>query len=304
MAETTQHSSFAHDLQDFLTDRRSRNLSVKTIRWYKDSLAIFEVYALNHKVAQTTDVSPNLLRQFLIHLADKGHNPGGVRNIFITVRAFINWHLEEYKPNGWEPLKNVRLPKQTIEPLTPLSVADFKKLIATCNARTLTGDRDRALLLVLFDSGVRKQELINLKVSDVEMNTGQILIRVGKGRKARVTFIGQKTQRALRQYLRHRNDLKNDDPLWIERKGKKLTPSGLREIIRRRAKKAGIPAPGLHDFRRAFALNALRSGMDVVTLQRLLGHSSLAIINRYLAQTGEDLREQHQKTSPVDNLLD
>ncbi|GAB4405088.1 MAG: hypothetical protein Kow00123_17150 [Anaerolineales bacterium] len=92
-------------------------------------------------------------------------------------------------------------------------------------------------------------------------------------------------------------------PLWITRTGDRLTYWGLRQILRRRAERAGVPAPSPHDFRRAFALAALRNGVDLISLQRLLGHADLTVIRRYLAQTDGDLQAAHAKASPVDRML-
>ena len=90
--------------------------------------------------------------------------------------------------------------------------------------------------------------------------------------------------------------------MWLTRDGGQLTKGGIRELVRRRAKQVGIKAPGLHEFRWAFALNFLRNGGDIITLQRLLGHSSLVIINRYLALVDDDLKAAIEKHGVVDNL--
>ena len=93
------------------------------------------------------------------------------------------------------------------------------------------------------------------------------------------------------------------DPLWVSVQGNRLTYWGLRQVIRRRAEKAGVPAPSLHSFRRAFALLCLRNGADVYSLQKLMGHSDLSVLRRYLKQTEDDLRATHEKHGPVDNWL-
>ena len=105
------------------------------------------------------------------------------------------------------------------------------------------------------------------------------------------------------RYMRHRQDVGPSTPLWVTVRGTRLTYSGLRQIVRRRATKAGVPVPSLHSFRRAFALYALRNGADIYSLQRLMGHSDLTVLRRYLKQTEADLQEAHRKAGPVDNLL-
>lgn len=98
-----------------------------------------------------------------------------------------------------------------------------------------------------------------------------------------------------------RGELAADAPLWATANGQRLTYWGLRQVIRRRAKAAGVPVPGLHSFRRAFAILSLRGGVDLVSLQRLMGHSDLSVIKRYLAQTEGDLKAAHAKGGPVDH---
>lgn len=186
-------------------------------------------------------------------------------------------------------------------------------MIAQCTPRTFTGERDKALLYTLLDTGIRKSEATNLVLPDVNLENGSILVREGKGGKNRTVFIGAKARRALATYLRYRDTplinfmrrkhgMTATDALWLTDEGTPITKDGLRQIIARRARQAGVHEPGLHEFRRAFAVNSLRNGMDVITLQRLLGHSTLAVINRYLKLVSDDLKRSHERFGVVDRL--
>lgn len=106
--------------------------------------------------------------------------------------------------------------------------------------------------------------------------------------------------RELMRYLRGRPQ---SGPLFCTDAGRRLTYWGLRQIIRRRAEAAGVKSPSLHSFRRAFALLSLRAGIDIYSLQRLMGHADLTVLRRYLAQTEQDLKSAHEKASPVDRLI-
>ena len=132
------------------------------------------------------------------------------------------------------------------------------------------------------------------------MATGAVLIRQGKGRKPRMVFLGRKSIRAFRAYLHSRHD--SNPAMWVSIHGDRMTYAALRCLLRRRAqlgKLTSIPTP--HDFRRAFALIMLRNGVDVFALQKLLGHSDLQVLRRYLAQTDQDIQTAHMRGSPVDN---
>jgi integrase/recombinase XerD len=130
--------------------------------------------------------------------------------------------------------------------------------------------------------------------------TGEILIRSGKGRKPRYVYLGKTARKALRRYLKGRQDISK--ALWVTQDSDRFTYFGLREVIRRRAKQVGIKAPTLHDFRRGFALAMLREHVDVYTLARLMGHEGIGVLCRYLKLTDADTLEAHRRASPVDNL--
>jgi site-specific recombinase XerD len=158
--------------------------------------------------------------------------------------------MDEYTPLHWQnPLNKVKTPKRPQEPLQPIAIDDIKALLDTCPPRTLAGDRDRAMILFLLDTGVRHQELTDLSIGDVNLQTGSVLVRCGKGRKPRTVFIDAKTRRALHRYLHYRDKMTDDVPLWVTLQGEHLTKGGTREVIRRRAKVAGIKDPAMHTFR-------------------------------------------------------
>ncbi|MGB5048030.1 MAG: tyrosine-type recombinase/integrase [Caldilineaceae bacterium] len=304
MSQNQTASRFALDLelQDFHLDRQARNLTPKTLQWYRYGLDIWRAFALAESLSTTEDVTPAHIRRFLVHLSERGHNPGGVAHIFGALKAYLRWYADEYAPTSWNPLLKIKNPKRTSERLDPLSLSHFQAMVDSCPRRSFNGDRDRALLMLTLDTGLRHQELTDLLVGDVDLNTGQVIVRSGKGRKGRAVFIGTKTRRALLAYYRHRESLDDDLSLWTKRNGDALTKSGIRQIVRRAAGRAGVDMPGMHEFRRAFAINSLRNGMDVATLQRLLGHSSIETVNRYLALVEDDLRAASGKYGVVDSL--
>lgn len=196
-------------------------------------------------------------------------------------------------------MRKVKPPKVPFHPLPGVAIDDVKKLIATCS--TTLALRDKAILLCLLDTGARASEFLDLNLKDVDLTAGAVRIEHGKGDKSRTVFLGSISRRALRKYLKEREDLRPNSPLWTTDEGERLKFSGLRQVIERRASAAGIQTPGLHDFRRSFAITMLRNGVDLQTISRLLGHASLSVTERYLAQETNDLAEGHRKGSPVDN---
>ena len=289
-------------VSDFLLDRQSRGQTPETLGWYRRCTSLWCEYLRTQDITRMEDVTPTHVRRFIIHLTERGHSPGGVVTLFTGVKAFLRWYADEYAPPNWNPLARVKTPQRPKERLEPLSLSHFTALVESCPRHTFNGDRDRALLFVLLDTGLRHQELTDLRVGDVSLGTGQVLVRLGKGRKGRAVFIGVKARRALVAYFRHRESLDSDLPLWAKTDGDPLSKHGIRQAVRRAAWRAGVDEPGMHEFRRAFAINSLRNGMDVATLQRLLGHSTLEVVNRYLALVDDDLRAATSKFGVVDNL--
>ena len=172
---------------------------------------------------------------------------------------------------------------------------------ATCKANEFFDRRDRALLLFLLDSGVRASELCHLDLGDVDFATGAVTVRQGKGSKDRIVYLGPTALRALQRYLRTRSDA-SSSALFVSKTGGRLTYDGILELIHRRCARAGLAKRySPHDFRRAYAVNMLRAGVDLYSLARLMGHADIQVLRRYLKLTAQDIEAAHRKGSPVES---
>ena len=302
VVESEGPSTMSLLLSEFILDRQAGNLTEGSLNFYRQKLTPFLDYLTGQGITEPDHVQPTHLRRFLLMLQETDHNPGGQHAYFRAIRAFFNW-LEQEDELELNPIRRVRAPRVPEELLAPVSLKLVRAMLEVCGRKTELGCRDRAIIIALLDTGARAGEMLALDVGDVDLNNGTVVIRCGKGRKPRVAFLGARSLRVLMRYLRLRGRRETDAPLWATLEGKRLTYTGLRDIVRRRAKEAGVPAPTLHAFRRAFAIYSLRNGVDVYSLQRLMGHTSLQVLRRYLKQTEGDLQEAHRKTGPVDNLL-
>ncbi len=292
------------DLRDFLLDLDAANRTAGTTRFYRQKLTPFLDYLEGQGIGRAADITSTDLRAFLSDLG-RGHTPGGVAAYWRAIRAFCRFLAREGLIEQ-DPTTKVRSPKVDLQPLEPVDLATVKALLAACGTDE-RGLRDRSLLLAMLDSGLRAGELTRANVGDLDLADGSLVVPQSKARRPRWTFVGRRTRRALASYLRRRGDPGPGEPLWVAysatgQRGR-LTYAGLRDIIRRRARTAGVQAPTLHMFRRAFAINSLRGGADVATVSRMLGHGSLAVTLLYLKQQAADLGEIHAKASPVDRLL-
>jgi len=284
---------------EFLLSRRAMGCSARTLEYYTDETRWVVDFLTDQGVKQVTDITPSHLRQFLLHMGER-RNAGGVHICHRVAKTFLRWVIAEYEPGGWaNPIDKVQPPKLTREPLKPLSLDDLHALLATCD-KSFTGTRDKAIMLMLLDTGLRAFELLALTLQDVQAD-GSVMVRHGKGGKARVVFIGDRTRQELGRYLRFRGT--EPGAAWVTNTRTPLTMNGLKTIIRRRADKAGIPRPGIHSFRRAFAVLSLKAGADLRTIQTLLGHSTIQVTERYLRLELEDLKAAHRKFGPVNGVF-
>lgn len=290
-------------LEAFLIDRKSSGVAEGTLSFYDKKIKLFSDYCEAQAVQRIGQINPSFLRQYLLYLEEHGHNPGGRHAAFRTLRAFFLWYENEVEPEGWSnPIHKVKAPKVPVEPLEPVPFEIVDQMIKACPHDTFTGDRDAAILLCLLDTGARASEFLSINLDDINQARGDILIRQGKGRKPRTVYIGKRSKRALRSYLRHRRD--NNIALWVTHPrfgSERLGYDGLRGILTRRAQEAGMNEPSSHDFRRAFALAMLRNGTDIFTLAKLMGHEGISVLQRYLKQTNLDTEEAHRRAGPVDN---
>jgi site-specific recombinase XerD len=287
-------------INQFYQSKKVEGVSPYTLIFYKQQLGHFLKYCEAQVITHFSEITPNVVRQFLLWHEQTGHNPGGLHAAYRVLRTFLLWYESEVEPEGWRnPIHKVKAPKVPTLPLEPVELGDVSALLGTCKSASFLDIRDKAVLMFLLDTGARAREVLHVDIQDVDLTIGATLIQRGKGAKPRTVFLGKASRRALRAFLKSRND--NHPALWVTEDSERLEYGGLRGILERRAKLAGIKAPSLHSFRRAFALNMLRAGVDVFSLQKLMGHADLQVLRRYLAQTTEDIAQAHRIGSPVDN---
>lgn len=285
------------DIEAFLVDCEVRNLAPKTLKTYRYQFETF----LRWFGPRSEPVSAQDVRLYLLALRSKV-SPSTQHQAFRVLRTFFRWLVVEGLLDE-SPMARLKPPRLPDNPLDPVPLPEVKAMLDTCKRRRQLDHRDAALLLALLDTAARASEMLGCDVNDADLRSGALVLRQTKGGKQRVTFLGSRARRALLRYLRDRGDLAGDAPLFATRDGRRLSYWGLRQMLRRRAEKAGVPAPGAHAFRRAACLAMLRNGADVFAVQALAGHADLATTRRYLKLAQDDLAEAHRQHSPVDNLL-
>lgn len=285
-------------LDVFLVSREAMRATPATLDWYRRRLGSFLAFLSTQDVAKPQDIRPQHIRTFIVGLQRRGLSDWYIHGHARAIKTFLRFlHNEGIIPDN--PMQRVAMPRLDKRILPAFSPDDVKRLLDACHTA-----RDTAIVLCLLDTGCRVGEFVRLNVGDVEMKTGAVTIRQGKGNKDRVTFLGTKARKALLRYLVERTSIGPDDALWLSNTtGERLSAHGLRCMLRRLGKKAGIEKCNPHTFRRTFALWCLRNGMNIYALQQLMGHSDLTILRRYLALVEKDLESAHRRHGAVDNLL-
>lgn len=295
----TTNGTLALDVEAYLTDCQIRNLARRTVAIYRHHLEAFLAWYGPH---DTGAITPRDVRRYMLHLQEAGHNPGGQHQAYRVLRTFFRWLVAE-GDLAESPMKRIGAPQVKDDPLDPVPLNDVSAMLKACEGRGLLALRDTALLLALLDTAARASELLSANVGDLDVQAGVLMLRVTKNGKARAAFLGTRARRAVLRYLRARGNPGPAAPLWATNKGGRLSYWGLRQVLRRRAEQAGVPAPSAHAFRRASLLALLRNGADVFSVQRLAGHADLSTTRRYLKLLQSDLAEAHRQHSPVDKLL-
>lgn len=205
------------------------------------------------------------------------------------------------------PLQNLKPPRTPKDQIQPFSPAQVQALLDAAQ-RSHQPERNRALLWILLDSGLRISEVCSLRVTDVEKDTGEISV-CGKGGKRRRVYLGRDARRAVRRYLEvQRRGASPKEPLFLAEggihTGEAMTRSGFTQLIRRLGRTADLRGVRCspHTFRHTFAIEFLRGGGNVYELQVLMGHESLEILRRYVLITQADAEAAHRRASPGDRM--
>ena len=298
----------------YLKHLKIAGLSPFTIRNTKYNLRDFTRFINEEKVYHLEDLSSDLLEEYREDLAFRFTSKGSLLTLrsqgqlLGVLKGFTRFLKEkDYLLN--DPGENIKLPKKPKKlPKVILSMNDVEKLMDAPDTRTNRGYRNRIIIEILYDTGIRRSEVSNIRISDLDLKAGYILIH-GKGNKERVVPLSARVCDIVRNYiLAVRNSFINgDDPeyLILNRWGEKMDANGVWAVVKRCVSTANLKKNiSTHTLRHTCATHMLRNGAPVRHIQEMLGHESLESTQIYTHVTINDLKEIHAKYHPGDNLKD
>lgn len=286
---------------------QQKHYSRHTISNYQRDILKFITYWVKENNLSASAVIPNVdveaIRNYLAHLTKAGFAKKSIARFIAANKSFWHFMTKEnfIKTNPWLRISNPKLEHKIPNFLT---IAEINKLIQTIqqNKNELLRKRDSAIYELLYATGIRVSELVNIKLSDLDLESSELLI-FGKGQKERIVILGSHAKKAVEYYIKQiRPQLsggKQTNLLFLNKSGTKITQRSIERNLVAYARKAGLDKKITpHTIRHSFATHLLDGGADLRTLQELLGHSSLATTQIYTHVTKDRIKKVFDQFHP------
>ena len=278
-----------------------RGMAQNTLEAYRRDLCRYFQFLQQKDLTKLQEAKPEVIIEYLVQIKSDGLSANSMNRALAALRGFYKYLIQE-KIIGQSPLANIELAKVWMRLPDTLSKEEMNVILIQPGNQTAAALRDTAMLELLYATGIRVSELINLTMNSVNWQVG-FLVVMGKGSKERIVPIGKTAYDCTRLYVdKARPQLiqkKNTDILFLNRFGTKFTRQGLWKIVIRYAQKAGLKKKvHPHTFRHSFASHLLEGGADLRTVQVMLGHADISTTQIYTHITKERLKEIHAKYHP------
>lgn len=278
-----------------------RGLAVNTLESYGRDLRHYAHYLAEGPKETPETATRATIMAYLASLQKQGRSTATIARRLASLKAFYQYLVQENRLTA-DPTADLESPKQQKRLPRVLTVKEVELLLNQPDVTCATGRRDKAMLELLYATGIRVSEIISLDVLDVNLAAG-IVRCMGKGSKERIVPIGSTAVRALQAYLgRGRSELVREtaEPaLFVNHHGRRLTRQGFWKIVKKYAKEARIQkriTP--HTFRHSFATHLLENGADLRSVQEMLGHADISTTQIYTQVTRSHLKDVYSRTHP------
>ncbi len=277
-----------------------KKYSNKTIENYSIDLEQFTNYLKSINIFNIKDVSYEILRKYLEYLYNNKYSNKTICRHISSIKSYYKFLINKgyLKDNPSELLNS---PKMEFRLPNYLNIIDLEKILSIPNRETKIGKRDILILEMFYSTGIRLSELVNIRISDIDKSNRQIKV-LGKGSKERIVFFSIKCLEYLDDYLNNSRIFllkENNDYLFLNNKGKKLSTSGVEYIIRQILLKSDLSVHLTpHTLRHTFATHMLDEGADLMTVKELLGHENISTTGIYTHVSNEHLRKAYLNSHP------
>lgn len=269
-----------------------KNYSEKTLLSYNNDILKFIKYLNEKKLRDINKINKNTIRLFFLDLKNKDLSNRTIGRYYSSLNSFFKYLLEHEKINK-NPLELIEYPKYTKKVPEHLFDSKMEELLNVNYGNDLRiGARNKLIVYLLLDSGVRVSELINIKINDIDIEERVIKV-FGKGSKDRYVFFTNKTREMLNNWLVYRNELAHNDYLLVNYKGEKLTARSIQYIIKKMGDMIGVDIHP-HILRHTFATDLLNRGADIRMIQELLGHENLDTTQIYTHVSNNHIKEVYE----------
>ena len=289
------------DFLDYLTFER--NVSPNTVGAYRDDLESFTGFLCDDYFTVARDqldlrrVDHLAVRAYLAHLARRKLKRSSIARHLSAMRSFFKYLMREAVVDA-NPARTVATPKREKHLPSVMQPAEVTLLLEQPDTSSPLGLRDRAFLELLYASGLRIAELVGIDIDDIELRARLVKVR-GKGSKERIVPFGSKAEEAIRAWLAAREAPPEEEALFINYRGERITQRSVRRLFDRYVRDAALRA-GIspHTMRHSFATHLLNAGADLRAIQELLGHASLSTTQKYTHLNDWELMKVYRKAHP------
>ena len=278
-----------------------KGYSKKTIISYEKDLELFNKYLKENKITNINNINYDTIRKYLSYMHDNKYEASSISRKISTLRTFFKYNIKEKNIKN-NPMTLISNPKKEKKLPKYLNYEEMERLLNSIDTSELEGIRNKLIIELLYSTGIRVSELVNIKIKDIKIKEQQINI-LGKGNKERIVLFGEQAKEMIKIYLNAYKELFKgniyNSYLLINNKGKQLSTNKIelivKDVLRKSALKLNISP---HTLRHTFATHMLDSGADLKSVQELLGHENLKTTAIYTHVSNERLKNVFLHSHP------
>lgn len=284
----------------FIRHCRVKNLSKRTVETYEYNFKRFMEYLEEQGIYNIKDITSEVVEEFTLYLQEIIENPVSINTILRNIRTFLNYAMN----NGYINRFTVHLIKAEKKIKETYTDDELRILLKKPDLQTCGFSEYRTWVIInwILSTGNRVNTIRNVKIKDLDFNSGSIILRKTKNKHQQIIPMGEALANILLEYLEYRGG-EPEDFLFCNIYGRQLTTGALVSSVRRYNLKRGVEKTSIHLFRHTFAKKWILNGGDMFRLQKILGHKSLEMVKTYVNIFSSDLRDNFEQFNPINQFV-